>query len=37
MLNNEFEDIVTKPNLKSELMFIIINFLNNIILGELNI
>lgn len=36
MLNNEFEDIVTKPNLKSELMFIIINFLNNIILGELD-
>ena len=36
MLNNEFEDIITKPNLKSELMFIIINFLNNIILGELN-
>ena len=37
MLNNEFEEIVTKPNLKSELMFIIINFLNNIILGELNL
>ena len=37
MLNYEFEDIVKLPTLKSELMFIINNFLHNIILGEMNL
>ena len=37
MMNNEFEDIVNSPTLQSELLFIINTFLDNIILGEINL
>ena len=33
--NNEFEDIVNVPALRAELLFIIINILDNIILGDI--
>ena len=37
MLNNEIEDIVKSPTLKSELLFIITNYLDNIILGDIEL
>ena len=36
MLNNEMEDIVKSPKLKSELIFIINNLIDNIILDDLD-
>ena len=37
MLNNEIEDIVKSPTLKSELLFIITNYLDNIILDDIEL
>ena len=36
-LNNEIEDIVKSPSLKSELLFILNNYLDNIIFGEIEL